>query len=773
MIRQLLLVFCLILTLDSSLVAQEVSKRPLSLIPYPVTVLEGEGTFVFTEKTTVALEDKNLETIARDFVGLFAKPAGFTPKLKVGGKRGEVLIKKDDTVQEEGYVLTVTPEKIVIKAASKRGTFYALQTLRQLLPTDIEGHEYKEGVIWNVPAINVTDEPRFGYRGLMVDVARHFIPKDHLLRIIDTMGMLKFNKLHLHLTDDNGWRLEIKQYPLLTSIGSKKVKREGLVFPERRNARQGEPLVDGGFYTQEDIKEIVAYAGNRQIEVIPEIAMPGHSNAALAAYPLLACPVIDKYIGVVPGLGGDHTRFAYCVGNDEVFTFLQHVIDEVAELFPTRFIHLGGDAIHDTHWEECPLCRERMKKEGLDDENDLLGYFMRRIDSYVRSKGRKVMGWEEIMEANLSKGAVVFDWHGYGHGATKAGKQGHDFVVVPTGTMYLNRYQGPQWHEPVLAFSGNTTLKDIYQYEPIERYWTMSMRSHLLGVQAALWTEFCESEEDVDLLLYPRLSAVAEAAWSLPIVKRWERFLGMLGTHQERWAAKGVKSSSAIYHVQHEVVPNFGDLKVALSCISPEVEIRYTTDGSEPHANAWLYRRPWIIKQSQTLKCAAYKDGKQMGRTLVLPIQMNGITGKNMLRSNAVERRLVNGVRGSLKSTDGEWASWTRNDSIALTFDVGSRKKISRVSLGCLNDYGLGIHQPEKIEIWLSDNDVHYSKAAEKRFDKEEIFCEGRLIKELDLQFEDVARYVRLIIKGVGKCPELHVRPGLEAQIYLDEVLIE
>ena len=767
------MVFCLILTLYSSLVAQEVSKRPLSLIPYPVTVLEGEGTFVFTEKTTVALEDKNLETIARDFVGLFSKPAGFTPKLKVGGKKGEVLIKKDDTVQEEGYVLTVTPEKIVIKAASKKGAFYALQTLRQLLPTDIEGHEYKESVIWDVPAVNVTDEPRFGYRGLMVDVARHFIPKDHLLRIIDTMGLLKFNKLHLHLTDDNGWRLEIKQYPLLTSIGSKKVKREGLSFPERRNARQGEPLVDGGFYTQEDIKEIVAYAAGRQIEVIPEIAMPGHSNAALAAYPLLACPVIDQYIGVIPGLGGDHTRFAYCAGNDEVFTFLQHVIDEVVELFPSRFIHLGGDAIHDTHWEECPLCRERMKEEGLDDENDLLGYFMRRIDSYVRGKGRKVMGWEEIMEANLSKGAVVFDWHGYGHGATKAGKQGHDFVVVPTGTMYLNRYQGPQWQEPVWAFNGNTTLKDIYQYEPIERYWTMSMRSHLLGIQAALWTEFCESEEDVDLLLYPRLSAVAEAAWSVPIVKRWERFLGMLDIHQERWAVKGIKSSSAIYHVQHEVVSNFGDLKVTLSCISPEVEIRYTTDGGEPHANAWLYRRPWIVKQSQTLKCAAFKDGKQMGPTLVLPIQKNGITGKNMLRSNAVERRLVNGVRGSLKNTDGEWASWIKSDSIALTFDVGLRKKMTRVALGYLNDYGLGIHQPKKVEVWLSDNDVHYSKVAEKRFDEEEIFCEGRFSKELDFQFEDVARYVRLIIKGVGKCPELHVRPGLEAQIYLDEVLIE
>jgi len=773
MIRRLLFVFFLFLMTYSSLNAQEVNGRPLSLIPYPATVLEGEGTFVFTEKTTMALEDKNLETIAKEFVGLFAKPAGFTPKLKVGGKKGEVLIKKDDTLQEEGYVLTVNPEKIVIKAAGEKGAFYALQTLRQLLPTDIEGAEYKEGVVWDVPAISITDEPRFGYRGLMVDVARYFIPKQHLLRIIDTMGMLKFNKLHLHLTDDNGWRLEIKKYPLLTSIGSKKVKRDGLTFPERRNARQGEPLVDGGFYTQEDIKEIVTYASNRQIEVIPEIAMPGHSNAALAAYPLLACPVIDKYIGVVPGLGADHTRFAYCAGNEDVFTFLQHVIDEVVELFPSRFIHLGGDAIHNTHWEECPLCQERMKKEDLGDENDLLGYFMRRIDSYVRSKGRKVMGWEEIMEANLSKGAVVFDWHGYGHGATKAGKHGHDFVVVPTGTMYLNRYQGPQWHEPVLAFNGNTTLKDIYQYEPIERYWTMSMRSHLLGMQAALWTEFCESPEEVDLLLYPRLGAVAEAAWSMPIVKRWERFLGMMDTYQERWLAKGIKPSSAIYNVQHEVVPNFGDVKVTLSSISPDVEIRYTTDGSEPHAHAWLYRRPWLVKQSQTLKCAAFKDGKQMGQTLVLPIQMNGITGKNILRSNVVEKRLVNGVRGSLKNTDGEWSSWTKNDSIALTFDMGTRKKMSHVSVGYLNDYGLAIHKPAKVEIWLSDNEVHYWKVAERKFGKADIFSQGRFIKDLDFRFDDVARYVRIIIKGAGKCSALHVRPGLEAQVYLDEVLIE
>ena len=773
MIRRLLLILSFVFHMLSFLNAQDVKLHSVALIPYPVALTEGEGAFVFTEKTVIALGDKEMEPVAREFVSLFTKPAGFTPKLKVNSKKGEVHLLKDDSLQEEGYALEVTPQKIVVRAAGVKGAFYALQTLRQLLPSVIESAEYKADVVWEVPSVSVTDEPRFGYRGLMVDVARYFIPKEHLMRIIDTMGMLKLNKLHLHLTDDNGWRLEIKQYPLLTSVGSKTVKRTGQVFPERRNARQGEPLIDAGFYTQEDMKEIVAYAMNRQIEVIPEIAMPRHSHAALAAYPLLACPTVDKYIGAIPGLGEGHEHLVFCAGNEDVYTFLEKVLDEVMALFPSRYIHLGGDAVRHAHWEKCPVCRERMKKEGMESGADLLGYFMRRIDRYVRGKGRRVMGWEEVMDANLSKGAVVFDWHGYGHGAVKAGKQGHDFVMVPTGTMYLNSYQGPQWQEPVLAFSGGNTLKNIYQYEPIERYWTMSMRSHLLGLQAALWTEFCEKGEDVDYILYPRLAAVSEAAWSSPLAKRWERFVVMLDDYRDKWNMKGIRSSMSEYNINHEVVPSFGDLKVTLTCIRPDVEIRYTTDGSEPYEHSMLYRRPWIVKQSQTVKCATFKGGKQVGQTLVIPIQVGGMTGHNVLRSTSVEKRLVNGVRGSLKNTDGEWASWKTNDSISLTFDVGSRKRLGCVSLGYLNDFGLGIHKPQKVEVWLSDNDVHYWQVAEEVFEQDEIFCEGRYMKNLDLKFENVGRYVRIIMKGAGKCPEQHVRPGLEAQVYLDEVMIE
>ena len=773
MIKRLCIVIGIIqISFLSMLKAQVVENTSLGLLPWPASLVVGEGNFTFTEKTVIAIEDKAVRTVVEDFVELFSKASGFAPRIKAGSKKGDVCIRKDDTLPAEHYLLEVNSEKVIIKASEVKGVFYALQTIRQLLPPEIEGGGGGQ-VAWMIPVVTIADEPRLGYRGLMVDVARYFIAKEHLLRIIDCMGMLKLNKLHLHLTDDNGWRLEIKQYPLLTQIGSKTVQRAGLNFPERRNARQGEPLMEGGFYTQEDIREIVAYAASRQIEVIPEIAMPRHSNAALAAYPMLVCPIVDKYIGAVPGLGGNLTQIAYCVGNEDVFTFLQNIVDEVLALFPSPYIHLGGDAVHDTPWQNCPLCKERMRKEDVDGEKGLFGYFMRRMDSYVRSKGRKVMGWEEVMDANLSRGAVVFDWHGYGHGAVKAGKHGHDFIVTPTGKMYLNGYQGPQWHEPVLSFGVTNTLKNVYDYEPIERYWTMSMRSHLLGVQASLWTEFCEKPEDVDFLLFPRLAAVAEIAWTSPTEKRWDRFLMTLDDYQERWRIKGIQPSLSMYNVGHEVTPNFGGLKVSLNCIRPDVEIRYTVDGTEPNRYASLYRRPWIVKKTQVIKCATFKDGEQMGQTLVLPIRMNPVTGRNLLRSNPIERRMVNGVRGSLKCTDGEWASWAKNDSIVLTFDVGSRKGLQHLLLGCLNNYGLGIHKPKKIEVWLSDNDVAFWKVADKHYSTDEIFREGRFVEDLDFKFEGTARYVRLVMKGIGKCPSYHVRPGMEARIFLDEVVIE
>ncbi len=764
--------FILGLLLSVMAVAADGQVQPVSLIPCPVSMTQGTGNFEFSAKTTIAVENKEQAEIVRLFSDLFTRAAGFTPKLKVDSKRGDVRLSTDKTLKSEAYRLEITPKKITIEASDLKGFFYALQSIRQLLPPAIESNAVASGTGWVVPAITITDEPRFGYRGLMVDVARFFIPKENLLRIIDCMGMLKLNALHLHLVDDNGWRIEIKKYPLLTEIGSRRVDRPGKVFPERRNQRQGEQTVEKGFYTQDDIREIVAYAAARRIEVIPEIEMPAHSNAALAAYPLLACPVVDKYIGVLPGLGGNHADIIFCAGNDSVFTFLQDVIDEVVELFPSRYIHLGGDEARKTHWEQCPLCQARMKKEGLQNEEDLQGYFMARMGKYVQSKGREVMGWDELTNTQIPEGAIIFGWQGYGQAALKAAKQGHRFVMTPARVLYLIRYQGPQWFEP-LTYFGNNTLKDVYDYEPVERNWTPQMRSLLMGIQGSLWTEFCNKPEEVEYLIFPRLAAVAEGAWTYPVYKDWGKFLNSLDNFSKHLDIKGINYARSMYNIQHTVTPSDGKLQITLECIRPDVEIRYTTDGSTPTSESTLYTRKWTVSEPQTIKSATFKEGKQMGETLILPISWNKATAKRLLRSNPVERLMVNGVRGSLKYTDSEWASWTRNDSISFTLDLRDREHIQTLSLGCINNFGMGVHKPKNIEIWLSNDDIEFWKVAGKAYAPEEIFREGTFIEDIPFDIEDAARYVRVILYGAGKCPVTHVRPGQEARICIDELIIK
>ena len=318
---------------------EERKMQKLEIVPAPENFTLEKGNFIFKASTVITVEDTAMVSVAEQFASLFNVPAGFTPQVKTTAKAGDVCLRFDSSLKKEAYRLVITPKRINVYTSSKEGAFYAFQSLRQLLPSELEGGERAMNVDWSVPVATVNDSPRFGYRGVMIDVARYFIPKEDLLRLIDCISLLKINTLHLHLTDDNGWRIEIKKHPLLTAVGSRRVEREGLLFHERHNQRQGEPTVEKGFYTQTDIREIVAYASSRCIEIIPEIDMPAHSNAALAAYPMLACPVVDKFIGVLPGLGGNHADIIYCAGNENVYHFLQDVLDEVMALFlPGIFI---------------------------------------------------------------------------------------------------------------------------------------------------------------------------------------------------------------------------------------------------------------------------------------------------------------------------------------------------------------------------------------------------------------------------------------------------
>ena len=656
----------------------------IPLVPRPAQIVPGSGNYLFSGKTVFAVENEEQAEVARSFIALFTRAAGFTPKLTVGdAEKGNVRFQTDATLKSEAYTLQVSPKEIIIEASDAKGFFYALQTIRQLLPASIEKEEVSDKKVkWSIPAVSIQDEPRFGYRALLLDASRFFIPKENVLRIIDCMAMLKINTLHFHLTDDNGWRVEIKKYPRLTEVGAWRVDRTDLPFPARRNPEPGEPTPVGGFYTQEEIREMVAYAAERQIEVVPEIDMPAHSNSALAAYPHLACPVVKEYIGVLPGLGGRNSEIIYCAGNDSVYAFLQDVMDEILELFPSRYIHIGGDEARKTYWEKCPLCQARMKKEKIANEEDLQGYFMNRMSEYVRSKGREVIGWDELTNSSfLPDDAIILGWQGYGQAALKAAEKGHRFIMTPARIMYLIRYQGPQWFEP-LTYFGNNTLKDVYDYEPVQKDWKPEYADLLMGVQACMWTEFCNKPEDVDYLVFPRLAALAEVAWTQPEKKDWTSFLKGMDSFNEHLSAKGIVYARSMYNIQHTVRPEDGALKVKLECVRPDVEIRYTMDGSEPTAASPLYEQPLLVKEAQTVNAATFSDGQQMGKTLTLPVHWNKATAKPLLGNKVNEAVLNNGVRGSLKQTDFEWCSWGSSDRISFTVDLLQKEKMNTLTIG-------------------------------------------------------------------------------------------
>ena len=748
--------------------------RSISMVPRPAQMMPGSGNHLFSDQTVFAVENEEQAEIARGLITLFTRTAGFTPKLNVGGE-GNVRLLTDPSLKSEAYSLEISPQEIIIKASDNKGFFYALQTIRQLLPPSIERESLSDkNLEWSIPVVTIQDEPRFGYRALLLDASRFFIPKENVLRIIDCMSMLKLNTLHFHLTDDNGWRVEIKKYPRLTEVGAWRVDRQDLPFPARRNPKKGEPTLVGGFYTQEDIREMVAYAAERQVEIVPEIDMPAHSNAALAAYPKLACPVVKEYIGVLPGLGGRNSEIIYCAGNDSVFTFLQNVMDEIMELFPSRYIHIGGDEAQKTHWKQCPLCQARMKKEQLANEEDLQGYFMKRISDYVRSKGREVIGWDELTNSSfLPDNSIILGWQGFGQAALKAAEEGHRFIMTPARIMYLIRYQGPQWFEP-LTYFGNNTLKDVYDYEPVQKDWKPEYASLLMGVQGSMWTEFCNKPEDVDYLLFPRLAAVAEVAWTQPDKKDWALFLKGMDRYNEHLAEKGIVYACSMYNIQHKVTPENGVLQVKLECIRPDVEIRYTVDGSEPTASSSLYTDSLTVTAAQTIKSATFAQGEQMGQTLVLPIAWNKATGKPILGNKPNEKLMTNGVRGSLKYTDFEWCCWEKSDHISFTIDLQQKEKLSTFTIGCITNYGMAVHKPKSIRIAVSDDNETYREIAGLHFTAEEIFREGAFIENFSVDMKGTeARYVRVTAEGAGVCPADHVRPGQEARVYFDEIRIE
>lgn len=501
-----------------------------------------------------------------------------------------------DTLGDEGYRLSVTDKSIVVQAAKGSGIFYGIQTIYQLIPTEVSDSKV------SLPAVDIVDRPRFGWRGLMLDVGRYFYSVEYVKKFIDYLSMHKLNVFHWHLTEDHGWRIEIKKYPRLTEVGA---WRAGTNFQPGHNI---DPNPHGGFYTQEQIRDVVAYAKDRYVTVIPEIELPGHSLAALVAYPELSCTGGPFKIPEHWGIQDD----IYCAGKEEVFTFLENVFSEVIELFPGEIIHIGGDEAPKKRWSACPHCQKRIKEENLKDEHELQSYFITRIEKFLNNRGRKIIGWDEILDGGLAPNAAVMSWRGT-KGGIAAAKMGHPVVMTPTSHMYFDYFQGEPYLEP-FAIWGHTPLRKVYGYEPIPEELTPEERQYVWGVQGNLWSEFIHSSEKNEYMTYPRGAALAEIAWSNPESKDWEDFKRRMEEQYKRYEEKGINYSRSAYQVYFEVADDISNNKSTVNLLTDSYrpEIYYTLDGTEPTTQSNRFEGPFEVPVYKTVRAATFKDGQRI-----------------------------------------------------------------------------------------------------------------------------------------------------------------
>jgi len=514
------------------------SGELVSIIPQPVSMEVKDGYFEIGPETHVIAENEAAAEAAK-LIDALAPAMGFRLSMADAsqGRRGSISLRLDEDLSRlggEGYMLRISPRRISIRAKESAGLFYGIQTLRQLLAEQIFTKTKAKGAEWKVPCVRITDYPRFHWRGLLVDSARHFIPKQDLLRFIDTMALHKFNSLQIHLTDDQGWRIEIKKYPKLTEIGA--WRSETLVGHYNDKPWRFDGRRHGGFYTRGDIRQIVKFAQDRYVRIVPEIEMPGHARAAISSYP---------YLGVFPEKQKDLRPWRHWGVSQDIFApragtiaFLQDVLTEVMELFPSEYIHIGGDEALKNQWKQSEEIQAMIRSRGLKNEDELQAWFIKQMDAFLARHGRRMVGWDEILQGGLAPGATVMSWRGQQGGITAA-NAGHDVVMAPTTYTYFDYYQGPSDKEP-LAIGGNLPLEKVYRFEPIPEDIAAEKTKHVLGVQGQLWGEYISTAEHREYMTYPRAAALAEVGWSPKTAKNYENFLARLGCHLRRFDAEGI-----------------------------------------------------------------------------------------------------------------------------------------------------------------------------------------------------------------------------------------
>jgi len=579
--------------------------------------------FTLASGTIVSYDKPEGRQVAAMLAGKLIAPTGYKITA-VQGKTGAIQLNLSSTpdprIGNEGYTLVATAKSVVITANKPGGLFYGMQTLLQLLPKEIESKSVTTAN-WTIPAVSVTDYPRFGWRGLMLDVSRNFFTKEEVKLYIDEMVRYKYNTLHWHLTDDNGWRVEIKSLPKLTELGAWRVPRAGQ-FNGRKAPQPGEAATDGGFYTQDDIREIIQYAQERFVTIVPEIDVPGHSMAAIAAYPELSCTK-DSNTSVNPGSSfsewyGDGT-FKMLIDNtlnpsdEKVYEFLDKVFTELAALFPNPYIHVGGDECYKGYWEKDPGCQALMQKLNVTEVEKLQGYFMNRLEVILKAKGKKLLGWDEILEGGISPEATVMSWRGV-KGGIEAAHMGHDVVMTPTTFAYLDYTQGdPTVDPPIYA---TLRLNKSYSFDPVPEGVDAK---YILGGQGNVWTEQISTMRHLEYMTYPRGWALAEVFWSPGASKNWDNFVQRVETHFSRADVAGVNYSKAMYDAIVKPTMKDSSIWVEMATEVPGLDIYYTVDGGMPNRYSPNYDKPFKVPEGPvTLRVVTYRIGVEIGHLITL-----------------------------------------------------------------------------------------------------------------------------------------------------------
>jgi hexosaminidase len=742
----------------------------INIIPKPAQLTLNKGTFLFTEETRFIVPENLNTEVVQWMLDKFKIAAGLELETLRSGETSPntVHLMLDDTLYEEGYELIVKTEGIALKAKTPSGFLYGLQTLSQLLPVEIDSETKKEHIKWHVPNVHIQDSPRFKWRGLMLDVSRHFFSKAYIMKTLDRMAMLKLNRLHLHLVDDQGWRLEIKKYPKLTEIGAFRVAQDDTQWNVRPTPKAGEVPSYGGFYTQEDIKEIVAYASTKGVTVVPEIELPAHVMSAIAAYPELSC---FKHKIMVPSGGVWPITEIYCPGKEVTFEFLENVLLEVMELFPSEYIHIGGDEATKTNWESCPDCQKRMASQQLENVEALQSYFVKRMEGFISSHGRKLMGWDEILEGGLPKGAAVMSWRGTEAGL-KASQNGHDVVMTPTAYSYFDYYQGDQDLEP-LAFGASLPLSKVYQFNPLEGIKNKEQENHILGGQANLWSEYIPTESHSEYMLFPRISAMSEALWSPEKNRNWNDFSRRMQSAFKRYELLQINYAKSVYQVQSASEVLDSDISISLKSEFPNADIRYVLNEEDLETSGKEYKEPIRFKQTGTIKAAVFVDNKPAGDLFTKHIEYHSAMGKPIAYQKLYnenypgdkDKTLVNVLRGSKDFHDGQWQGWLVNDMEVL-IDMGSEQPFAKVVVGSLENQGAGIYFPEKIEVFTSVDGKQFQNVGS--LSRTYRANGASALQDFELDFEQkLARYVKVKVENLGKSPT-----GGDAWLFIDEILV-